>query len=167
MAKGYPNREDLTGKKFNRWRVIGVDYDATKKGTVFWKCICECGNKNSLRPYTLKSGASKSCGCYMTEKASRNIGKKNGNWQGGRRIMDGYVWIRNPSHINSNGSGYVAEHRMVMSDCLGRKLEKYEQVHHKNRIKTDNRLENLTLVTINTHKGRVCCPFCEKEFMVR
>jgi len=64
---------DLTGQKFGRWTAL--EYTGKSK----WKCICECGNIKEVNLSSLKSGKSKSCGCYHGEvmaKTGENIGLK-------------------------------------------------------------------------------------------
>jgi hypothetical protein len=78
----------------------------------------------------------------ITEKARKNspIMKR-----AGKSLPKKYVVIR------VNGK-QVREHRYVMEQHIGRKLEPFEQVHHINGIETDNRIENLMVLTNSEHQ---------------
>lgn len=75
-------------------------------------------------------------------------GNKHPQWKGGRRInTQGYVLIQKPGHPEADFHGYIREHRWVMEQKIGRPLKQKEVVHHINAIKTDNRIENLMLLS--------------------
>ena len=104
---------------------------------------------------------------FKSHKEIRCIGKNNPNWKGGRVKTSEYIYIYQPNHPFANKRKYVLEHRLVMEKHLGRYLEKWEQIHHKNGIRTDNRIENLEVVIPKTHYGNVRCPYCQFKFLIR
>lgn len=63
----------------------------------------------------------------------------------------GYLRMFYPCHPNADKGGSVALHRVIMELFLDRYLESDEEVHHINGIVSDNRIENLELVTKRSH----------------
>ena len=62
-------RLDLTGQKFNRLTVVekvGID----RYRSYLWRCKCDCGNEIVVVGRHIKSGHTKSCGCFQKEQAS-------------------------------------------------------------------------------------------------
>ena len=59
---------DLVGRQFGRWTVV-------EKGPIrghnrLWRCVCTCGTQRDVLGFTLRKGASQSCGCLNAERAS-------------------------------------------------------------------------------------------------
>ena len=86
-----------------------------------------------------------------------HTGPTSTTWRGGRVTKHGYIYVKvysgHPFYESmANSLGYIAEHRLVMAEHLGRPLSSTEVVHHKNGIRTDNRIENLELfVSFHEH----------------
>jgi HNH endonuclease len=60
---------------------------------------------------------------------------------------NGYTYIKTER-------GWEREHRVVMRDALGRDLLDDETVHHRNGVRTDNRIENLELWSSSHPQGQ-------------
>ncbi len=80
---GITKNKSLVGKTFSRLTVIERFYtDSEKyKWAKMWKCQCLCGNTSILSTHQLKSGNTKSCGCWI--RINRHNYK---NWKGHKEI---------------------------------------------------------------------------------
>lgn len=118
------------------------------------KYIITCKNCNkefevpSYRRYTA-SYCSQKCTLQSNppnqKNIKRNFGNKHPMWKGGKCIRkDGYVLIQ------VQGQRFF-EHRYIMENFLNRKIKTNETIHHINHIKSDNRIENLELLSRSEH----------------
>lgn len=71
--------------------------------------------------------------------------KRNREYGHVRVTTQGYIVEHMPGHFSADADGRVLQHRRIMAEKLGRKLFSYENVHHLNGVRSDNRIENLEL----------------------
>lgn len=168
-------KEDLSGRQFGRWTVIGVD--SKKPGYWFCRCNCEKQTVKSIYRGSLIKGLSQSCGCLQKEIVSKSnkryntydlSGEYGVGWtrNGGQEFyfdLEDYDKIKNYCWTYNKDTGYLKSvdptnwkmkqyiHRIIM-ECTDSTI----CVDHINHNPLDNRKCNLRLVTIaqnNYNKG--------------
>ncbi len=132
-----------------------------------WAACLDCGKERWVQQRYGKPQSPRCRGCAHKTPEQRKIagqsmlgriGDKSPNWKRGsyNEQKSGYVHIYiYPTDFffpTAARRGYVLEHRLVMAKHLGRNLQSWEIVHHKNHIRNDNRIENLQLVSDDRHK---------------
>jgi endogenous inhibitor of DNA gyrase (YacG/DUF329 family) len=119
------------------------------------KVCVVCGKEMALKPSQAEFRGQErfycSRECMGLGKTKRPLGRLV-NGKPARLDDDGYVWVWAPHHPESGRyKGWMAEHRIVAEQHLGRPLTRKDEVHHVNRVKDDNRPENLQVLDGITH----------------
>jgi hypothetical protein len=104
----------------------------------FNRGVSKSGRIESIEDYKSRKYCSRDC--YF----KANTGENHWYWKGGvKRTSDGYM-------RRSYDDRYL--HRIVMEEYLGRKLKTSEFVHHINGNPSDNRIENLQVISNSEHR---------------
>lgn len=108
---------DLTGQKFSRLTIIRFLY--SKKGKRYWECKCDCGRIEITNTDSLRSGKTKSCGCYAKERARDANIKHN---QNGTRIYATYANMKQRCYYKkkSNYTNYGGRGIKLCNEWLGK-----------------------------------------------
>lgn len=64
------SEEEIKGKKYGKLTAVKV-IGKNKSGKFLWLCKCDCGNESVVIQQQLRSGGTKSCGCYQKERMSQ------------------------------------------------------------------------------------------------
>lgn len=67
--------KDITNKQFGK--LTAIKYEYTKNKKPYWLCRCECGKNKIIAYSSLKSGATKSCGCLKHETSINHYSNLN------------------------------------------------------------------------------------------
>lgn len=109
----------------------------------YFRCH-ECGK--ICKPYRITS---KYCSRPCLWKNNKSGNRKDGPiwWKNKKGYIEGKIWV------NQQRVG-VKQHRWVMENKIGRPLMPFEDVHHINGVKNDNRPENLEIIPHGHHSRK-------------
>lgn len=128
-----------TAPRFCSQQCNGIGRTGTGAGpTPNHSFVCEICGVECLVYRSPSAHGPRFCSVQCTGAAQR--GSANPAYVNGRHVDKmGYMRVRVGGH-------YVLEHRLIMEQIIGRPLTRVEVVHHRNRDRLDNRIENLQLL---------------------
>jgi hypothetical protein len=66
--------DDLTGQRFGKLFVIGLDKETKSGGNAMWKCRCDCGSITSVRGNRLRGGQQNCSKCINRKEGTDVVG---------------------------------------------------------------------------------------------
>lgn len=172
-------KNNLVGEKFGKLTVIeqAEDYvEPNGNHSPRYTCICDCGNTINVRADALKTGHTKSCGCYQSESLKERLTIPNTYklfdeygicydstsdyfWKfdlDDYDLIKKYVWHADKRGYARGGdyNNRVKMHRLVLG--VENAINKRIIVDHINGDPTDNRKSNLRLCTNEENSHNRC-----------
>lgn len=143
----------------SRWTVI-KRMDNNHQRKAMWLCRCECGNEQIVEGNKLRTGWSKSCGCYNNDVFKNNVSKQNvydltGDYGKGWTVdtnlefwfdiedydlIKEYTWSESHGYV-INKSNDIYMHKLVMN------ANTEQIVDHIDCNRFDNRKSKLRFAT--------------------
>ena len=149
-----------------------------EKDSNWYNCVCTvCGKKFHLKPSHILKSKNHYCSKHCFYEAKKEYmkgsgnhqyglkGNKNSSWKTDRKLSRyRYIQVRCLDHPFQDKQGWVFEHRIIAEKYLLtpensveiegiRYLSPTYQVHHKNFDRTDNRVENLMILSAKEHRA--------------
>jgi SWI/SNF-related matrix-associated actin-dependent regulator 1 of chromatin subfamily A len=137
-----PDHELAIVGGFREAKQLRVGTEVLVNGIAIWRECREPGPVTTY-PYAKFPGICRRCIYRRFRSLPRAI-------NGPIKDCDGYLRIKAPGHPRAK-DGRVYEHIVVAEKMLGRMLVSSEMVHQKNGIKSDNRTENLEVLSAGEH----------------
>lgn len=153
---------DLTDQRFGMLVAKEKTDERDKRGSILWRCQCDCGTYTTVSSNKLRSRHTQSCGC-LKKIASQTNRKKNLydlskefgiGYTTNTNVefffdLDDYEIIKNYTWLE-NDQGYIVsfiDGKLVRMHRLIMKPDTDELIDHKNCKRFDNQKQNLRIAT--------------------
>lgn len=164
---------DLTNTKFGKLLVVGRT--DSKKNNSMWLCLCDCGKQINVLGCSLKSGATRSCGCLSRESLWKGFGEISGTYWG--RCKSGAKNRGIPFNLNIEDAWekFLSQDRkcslsgrlLVFNPqyCNPRSKEKEWQTASLDRIDSLKGYEINNIQWVHTYVNYMKCDIDQDEFI--
>ncbi len=182
----------IAGQRFAR--LTAVEFSHRAPGGVFWKCVCDCGGMAITTEAKLRSGHTKSCGCYKRERTIEMVKRRARMWavnEGSLTKQDierlfivdidrGALFHRNSRGGSRAGAraGYIARHGYRTISINGKRFLEHRlvwfflkgewpaEIDHIDRDRQNNAPANLRVATRSQNNGNHPCR-CDSQTGVK